>query len=102
MKSETKQVVTKSIIKCPYCGFEYSPSEVFMPGEIVGTPKSLVKDPLGKIIYTEWVEGEEAEQVEHFACEGCGKSFTVKPVVTYTATQEAEETDFTNLESSLL
>lgn len=102
MEKTNKQVVTKSVIKCPYCGMEYSPSEIFMPGQIVGKPKNLVKDALGKIIYQDWEEGDEAEQEEHYVCDGCGKSFTVKPVVTYTTSTEAEETDFTELSSSLL
>lgn len=43
-----------TVIKCPHCGAEYLPSEIFMPEDILGgAPKNLIKDPLGKVLYAD-------------------------------------------------
>jgi len=92
----------KPIIKCPHCGYEYAPSEVFLPGELIGRSDSVIKDALGKILYIDYDEGEEPEQVEHFECEGCGKPFIVEATVTYKTKPEEEELDFSDTSVSLL
>lgn len=95
-----KEVVTKGLIKCPFCGHEYSASEIFMPGQIIGKADNVIKDPTGRILYTEW--SEEPEATEHFICDGCGKGFVVEASVTFKTYAEDEEKDFTDLSSSLL
>lgn len=41
------------VIKCPHCGAEFLASEIFMPGEIVGKARSVVRDALNRLIYVE-------------------------------------------------
>ena len=99
-KTDKKEVITKGLIKCPFCGAEYSPSEIFMPGELIGKADNVIKDPTGRILYTEWAE--EPEATERFVCEQCEKTFVVEATISYKTRAEEEEADFDNLETSLL
>ena len=51
MTNQEKKITT---IKCPHCGYEYVPAEIFMPTDIEGKPDSIVKDVLGKVLYAEY------------------------------------------------
>ena len=42
-----------------------------MPGDIVGTPDSVIRDALGKTIYVDYVEGEEPLTSEEYVCLMC-------------------------------
>lgn len=52
MSTTPKQFVA---IKCPHCGYEYLPAELFIADDLVGTPESngVVRDALGKILYVD-------------------------------------------------
>jgi hypothetical protein len=92
-----------ALIKCPHCGAEYLPGEVYMPGSLVGQPDEIVKDSLGKIIYEDYYTPErEPDTIEHFTCEYCYKPFIVEAVVTYKTREEAPEADFKNQYVSLI
>lgn len=99
MCKETKNL---NIIKCPHCGFEYHPSEIFYPNAFFGRTDSLVKSPVGKILYVDYQEGEEPNFQEHFECEDCGKSFVINATVSYSTSKVSEEVDFDNPYVSLL
>ena len=90
------------IIRCPHCGAQYLPGEIYMPGALIGQPEDLVKDSLGKILYEDYSEGKEPEFVEHYTCEYCNKPFIVEATVTYKTMTEAPERDFTEQYVSLL
>ena len=90
------------VITCPHCGYQYSVAEIFMPGELIGKPETVLRDALGKIIYQEYDDGSEPAQVGHYVCDECGKSFIVEPVITYKVKKEEEAKDFSDLSSSLL
>ena len=91
------------VIKCPHCGAEYLPGEIYMPGSLIGQPDDLVKDAFGKIIYEDYSTPErEPDMVEHFTCEYCEKPFVIEAAVTYKTTEEAPENDFTTTYVSLL
>ena len=90
------------IIKCPHCGAQYLPGEIYMPGALIGQPEDLVKDSLGKILYEDYSEGKEPELVEHYTCEYCDKPFIIEATVTYKTMTEAPERDFTEQYVSLL
>ena len=90
------------VIRCPHCGMEFAPAEIFMPGDLIGEPTTVLRDALGKIIYQESDEGNEPAQVGHYVCDECGKSFIVEPVITYKVKKEDEAKDFSELSSSLL
>lgn len=91
-----------TVIKCPHCGFEYVPAEIFMPGDLVGTPDSIVRDALGKTIYVDYIEDEQPLSVEEYTCDNCGHTFLVEPVVQYKVKKQAEELDFGEESVSLL
>jgi hypothetical protein len=84
-----------SIIRCPFCGAEYLPGEIYMPGSIIGQPDEIVKDSLGKIIYEDYDnELREPDMIEHFICDQCDKPFVIEATVTYKTREEAPENDF--------
>lgn len=62
------------VIKCPHCGCEYLPAEIFYPEEFLGQPKNILKDDNGKIL---GFQGEDMALVESFFCDHCGKEFKV-------------------------
>lgn len=90
------------VIKCPHCGWEYAPAEIFMPGDLIGKPDSVVRDALGKVLYIDYPEDEQPLTSEQFVCENCGKPFVVEPTVGYKVKKETEELDFTEDTVSLI
>ena len=97
-------IVHKSaIIKCPHCSAEYLPGEIYMPNAIIGQPDEVVKDSLGKIIYEDYyTEDREPTMTESFTCEYCNKPFVITATVSYKATAEVPEKDFSTNYVSLL
>ena len=97
-------IVHKSaIIKCPHCGAEYLPGEIYLPNSIIGQPDEVVKDSLGKIIYEDYDTPErEPSLIESFTCEYCDKPFIIEAVVSYKTKEEAPEKDFSTNYVSLL
>jgi hypothetical protein len=91
-----------AIIKCPHCGAQYLPAEIYMPGAFLGRPEDLVKDSLGKILYEDYREGEEPDMLEHFTCEFCDKPFVIEATITYKSMEEEPEKDFSTQYVSLL
>ena len=91
-----------SVIKCPHCGAQYLPGEIYLPGSLIGQPDDLVKDSLGKIIYEDYRPNREPDMIEHFTCEYCDKPFIVEATVTYKSMTEEPERDFQNQYVSLL
>lgn len=69
-----------SIIKCPYCGAEYLPSEIFMPEDMLDKSMIIDKNSKGHI---EHVEGKEAELCESYICDYCNKEFNVTASIIY-------------------
>lgn len=90
------------IIKCPHCGANYLPGEIYMPGSLIGQPEDVVKDSLGKLLYEDYSENKEPDMVEHFICDYCDKSFIVEATITYKTREEEPERDFKNQYVSLL
>jgi len=91
----------KTIIKCPHCGYEYTLEELFLASDILGKPRDLVRDPLGKILYCGWEEDSEPEYKTKYICDHCNKIFNAELKITAVATKEDEAVDFTNLTTSL-
>lgn len=61
-------------IKCPKCGYEYLPAEIFYPNSLLGKPKNIVRDDSGKIIY---FDGESMNATEEYTCDKCECTFNV-------------------------
>lgn len=89
-------------VKCPHCGWEYLPCEIFMPNDFAGKSKNIIRDALGKILYVEFEDGFEPEQKEKYICDNCGKEFTAQCSMAATTDVIDEAEDFSNEFVSLL
>lgn len=99
--SEEKNVV--KTIRCPKCGYEYTPDEIFLPSELMGQSHRRTKDALGKVLYVDYLEDDDKPKfTEHFECENCGTAFVVEATVNYKSKLEDEALDFKNDSVSLL
>lgn len=96
------QLQETKYIECPHCKWQYLPGEILMPRSVLGqpAPDSVIRDPLGKILYYEWKDEPLAE--EDYICDNCGKQFTVSVSTDYKAKTAPVETDFTSEYVSLL
>ena len=70
----------KNTIKCPHCGCEYLPAEIYFPNDFLGYPTNIIKDEKGEIL---GFNGEDMNTTETFICWNCEKSFSVEAVVTF-------------------
>lgn len=91
-----------NIIKCPHCGAQYLPGEIYHPVALVGQPDDVVKDSLGKILYEDYRPSQEPDMIEHYICDYCDKPFVIEATVTYKTSAEAPENDFSTAYVSLL
>jgi DNA-directed RNA polymerase subunit RPC12/RpoP len=91
-----------SIIKCPHCGAQYLPAEIFIPGSFLGYPDDIVKDSLGKILYEDYKVGQEPDMTEHYICDYCDKPFVIEATLTFKTMEEEPEKDFSTQYVSLL
>lgn len=102
MNLDLKTKSKLNIIKCPHCGWEYLPGEIYLPDEVTGYPENVIRDVLGKILYVEYKEDREPDTTEHFICENCNKQFAVEVTTTYKSRFEDPEIDFSNQFTSLI
>lgn len=72
----------KNNIKCPHCGYEYLPAEIYFPDNFLGKPEHIIKDENGKIL---GFDGEDMNTSEVYTCDNCGKVFTIDGVITFKA-----------------
>ena len=99
-----KNITHKSpVIRCPHCGAEYLPGEIYIPGSLIGQPDEVIKDSFGKIIYEDYyTDTREPDMIEHFICDYCEKPFVIEATVTYKTREETPEKDFKQQYVSLL
>lgn len=90
------------IIKCPHCGAEYLPSEIYVPNAMFGRPEDIVRDSLGRLLYEDYQAGKEPDMFEHFTCDYCDKPFVIEATITYKTKEEEPEKDFGTQYVSLL
>ena len=72
----------KPIIKCPNCGAEYLPAEIFLPMDFFGRPQNVIKGVNGNIL---GYDGDDMDLKEQYECDYCGKTFTVSASVAFKA-----------------
>ena len=95
--ADVKKCQTKKIVKCPHCGWEYLPAEVLYVENVLGMPtNSIVRDPLGHILYEEYREGDEPHTEEKYICDNCGKPFIIVTDISYTTKPQEEILDFSD------
>jgi rubredoxin len=63
-----------TIIKCPNCGYEYLPAEIYYPDSLLGKPSDITRTPEGKI---DFYTGSTMDLTETFECPHCGCYFSV-------------------------
>ena len=64
-----------TVIKCPYCGWEYLPAEIFVPKGFFGKPKYVERTPRGRIID---YSGTTLDPIEYYTCDLCNTKFRIK------------------------
>lgn len=69
------------VIKCPVCGQEYLPSEIFYPDDLIGHPTEIVKTTSGKV---DFFLGQDVNYDEEYMCDNCGSLLNVHANVSYT------------------
>lgn len=62
------------VIKCPKCGYQYLPGEIFIPNSMVGEPKNIVRNNIGEIL---GYEGTDPELNEKYVCDHCNQEFNI-------------------------
>lgn len=70
----------KNIIKCPLCGYQYLPAEIFYPDTFFGNPGRIIKDDNGEILH---FDGSDMQLFETYICDHCGKEFKVEASVAF-------------------
>lgn len=80
------------VIKCPHCGAEFLPAEVYYPEDFLGEPVDIVKDENGQIVT---FDGTNMNLEEEFVCPHCDKSFKVTAKVEF-ETKKDEGIDFSD------
>ena len=73
----------KTTIRCPHCGYEYLPAEIYYPDTFLGYPKNIIRDNDGNIL---GFNGDDMNTSESFICIGCDKPFNVDASVTFKTT----------------
>lgn len=87
-----------TVIKCPNCGTEYLPAEIYVPNAFFGKPSNIAKHN-GKVVS---FYGDSMDLRESYTCDTCDTKFTVRASVLFnTSVEEDFEQGYTaNFEKS--
>lgn len=61
-------------IRCPKCGYEYHPSEIFIPTAVIGKPHFIERDNNGCITN---VIADNTDYTESYRCDNCNNLFSI-------------------------
>lgn len=79
------------VIKCPCCGTEYLPAEIFLPNAFLGKPSNIDKEHItGKITN---FYGKTMDTKEHYVCDRCNTPFKISAKIQF-FTREDENYNF--------
>lgn len=78
----------KTTIRCPHCGREFLPGEIYLPKEFLGQPTDIIRGFNGDILA---YEGNDMNTKETYICEECNTKFSVDAVVTFRVEAVEEE-----------
>ena len=70
----------KTTIRCPHCGWEYLPAEIYYANDFLGEPKNIIKTEEGNVL---GFDGEDMNTEETYYCDHCGKQFKIDASVTF-------------------
>ena len=82
-------------IKCPTCGAEYLPAEIYLPDAFFGRPSHIEKDADNKITH---VIGSKMNLFEQYTCDHCNVPFKVTAKLQFNTKAETKvdfDTDYT-------
>lgn len=75
-------------IKCPRCGREYLPVEIYLPHEFFGRPTLIERDGVtGKITN---IYGSDMDLNEQYVCDKCNTPFRVNAKIQFNTTEESK------------
>ena len=77
-------------IKCPNCGAEYLPAEIFYPRYFFGNPSNIEKSATGKINF---YDGRNMSLSEEYMCDFCNTTFQARAAMTFIV-RKIEEKSF--------
>ena len=72
-------------IKCPHCGTEYLPEEIYVPTGFFGHPVDIERSYDGKI---ESFLGKSLDTKESYRCDSCGNTFNIDAQIKFTTTAD--------------
>ena len=67
-------------IKCPNCGWEYLPGEIYLPKQFLGQPRDVERSIEGEILN---YYGDVQNLKETYRCDHCSKFFDVTANVSF-------------------
>ena len=79
------------VIKCPSCGREYLPVEIYVPSAFFGNPDVIKRDTEGHIV---GVVGKSLDTKETFTCEGCNTKFKIDASINFSTIEEKSNETF--------
>lgn len=77
---------TPLTIKCPHCGAEYLPSEIYIPDDFLPECDDVVRDEEGKLMACHQAGMNLKEEYE---CDYCGHRFSVEAKVSFTSSENS-------------
>lgn len=77
-------------VVCPYCGYEYHPSEIFFPQSVLGRYSAIERNADGTI---ENIIGDSTDLKETYECDNCNKFFDVTMKMEFECTKK-DDIDF--------
>ena len=81
----------EKLIKCPNCGCEYLPAEIYYPNSFLGKPRDISKEHMtGKLL--EYM-GNSMNLSETYVCDRCDEKFRVNANVSF-YTQKCSESNY--------
>ena len=96
MKNNRKE----KTIKCPQCGYEYLPAEIYMPNSFLGKPKDINKEHMtGKVL--EYM-GNSMNLVETYICDNCDTEFKVTANINFNTQKLSESKHKTHFKKERL
>lgn len=87
------------VIKCPHCGYEYLPSEIYYANDFLGSPKNIIKDDDGTITY---FGGESMNLEEEYVCDNCDHKFKIVANVSFDAEEVKEEDNWEDSSTTII
>ena len=87
-----------NVVKCPKCGREYLPAEIYMPKEFFCIPDLIKRDTEGCIV--DYL-GTSLDTSETYCCDLCNTTFNVVADIKFT-TEVADDIDFNSQHATQL